>query len=151
MATLADIAQHVNDVLFEYFMSDDSIICDNGTNNVHMKNGFPLQYDFSDTEDNPKSRSDIEEEKIKLLNHIMKIMMDIQRFVCLYGPIDNPRDYKGCDDFTCAPGCGCGAWDIDRGCGNVPDTIHGVAKQMQSSIKQTEQTIEEQIEGMDIQ
>lgn len=147
MTTLADIAQHVNDTLFKFYMEDGSIICDNGPNNVHMKNGVNLQFDFVDTEEDPKNRTEMDEERIHLLNDVMKIMQDIQRYVCLYGPLDNPYDYEGCDDYSCRPGCNCGAWEVDRGCGQVPDTIHNVAAKM---LSKQDQTIEDQMEEMDI-
>lgn len=154
MPTLADIAQHVNDTLFTYFMQDGSIICDNGFGNVQMKNRTVLQYDFVDTNDDPKQRTEVEEEKIKLLNEMMKIMLDIQRYVCLYGPVDSPSEYRGCDDYTCGPGCDCGAWEVDMGCGNVPDTIHNIASKMQEKINEMEpepeQSMIDQMEEMDI-
>ena len=107
---MESISQKVSTILDTYYNQDGSIICDNGRGNVIMIDGSPLQFDFSDTQE-PDSRTEIEDDKVKFLNDVMDLFFDIQRYVTIGQPIDYSNGTYGCETYPCAPGCKCGNWD----------------------------------------
>lgn len=105
MASITDISYKINNLLYTYYHSEDGIICDEGKGNVDIEACQSLQYDFVDTNQSVNI-TEVEKEKIRLLNDIMEIFMDFNRYITLYEPIGS-----GCQTYPCQPGCSCGNWN----------------------------------------
>ena len=102
-SSLSEISSKISNLMYTYFYSEDGIICHEGKGNVDIESGINLEYDFVDTYQ-CANLTEVEKEKIRLLNDIMEIFNDVQRYVAV-------GDTIGCETYPCSPGCKCGNWN----------------------------------------
>lgn len=67
-------------LMFYHLISEDSIITDEGSLNVEMKNHINQRYSFVDDK-STEDRTDIDEKKILFLNQVMEIFTDLHNYL----------------------------------------------------------------------
>ena len=85
MSNLSDIISRIEKFNFDYIVSDEGILSDEGVYNVPLENNDNVRYLFSDSNEFGK-RSPQEIKKIKMMNDSIEIMFDIYTYASQLDP-----------------------------------------------------------------
>tara|TARA_X000000950_G_scaffold15348_1_gene16634 strand:+ start:5459 stop:5905 length:447 start_codon:yes stop_codon:yes gene_type:complete len=85
MSNLSDIISRIEKFNFDYIVSDEGILSDEGVYNVPLENNDNVRYLFSDSNEFGK-RSQQEIKKIKMMNDSLEIMFDIYTYASQLDP-----------------------------------------------------------------
>ena len=86
---MENIQSKIELILFNYIVSDEGIIDDEGLYNVPLEYDNNIRYTYSDTNDIGE-RSIIEQKKLKFLNEVMDILSDIHLYIHQTDPLNKP-------------------------------------------------------------
>ena len=85
MSNLSDIVSRIEKFNFDYIVSDEGILSDEGVYNVPLENNDNVRYLFSDSNEFGK-RSPQEIKKIKMMNDSIEILFDIYTYASQLDP-----------------------------------------------------------------
>ena len=85
MSNLSDIVSRIEKFNFDYIVSDEGILSDEGVYNVPLENNDNVRYLFSDSNEFGK-RSPQEIKKIKMMNDSLEILFDIYTYASQLDP-----------------------------------------------------------------
>lgn len=85
MSNLSDIISRIEKFNFDYIVSDEGILSDEGVYNVPLENNDNVRYLFSDSNEFGK-RSELEVKKIKMMNDSLEILFDIYTYASQLDP-----------------------------------------------------------------
>ena len=85
MSNLSDIISRIEKFNFDYIVSDEGILSDEGVYNVPLENNDNVRYLFSDSNEYGK-RTPQEIKKIKMMNDSLEILFDIYTYASQLDP-----------------------------------------------------------------
>ena len=83
------IQQKIELLLFNYIVSEDGIINDEGQYNVPLEYDNNVRYTYEDSNDYGE-RSITEQKRIKFLNEVMDILSDVHLYIHQTDPLNKP-------------------------------------------------------------
>jgi hypothetical protein len=85
MSNLFEVISKIEKLNFDYLISDQQIVSDEGVYNVPLENSENVRYLFSDSNEFG-NRSELEIKKIKMLNESLEIIFDMYAFARQHDP-----------------------------------------------------------------
>tara|TARA_Y100001938_G_C7956190_1_gene361840 strand:+ start:332 stop:784 length:453 start_codon:yes stop_codon:yes gene_type:complete len=85
MSNLSDIVSRIEKFNFDYIVSEEGILSDEGVYNVPLENNDNVRYLFSDSNEFG-SRNPLEVKKIKMMNDSLEILFDIYTYASQMDP-----------------------------------------------------------------
>jgi hypothetical protein len=85
MSNLFEVISRIEKLNFDYLISDEQIVSDEGVYNVPLENNENVRYLFTDSSEHG-NRSELEIKKIKMLNESLEIIFDIYTFARQHDP-----------------------------------------------------------------
>ena len=86
---MEEIQQKIELILFNYIVTEDAIINDEGEHNVPLEYDNNVRYTYEDSNDYGE-RSLVEQKRIKFLNEVMALLSDVHLYVYQNDPLNKP-------------------------------------------------------------